>query len=110
MHFAAQKTCYVYILTNRSRTLYTGVTSNLEQRVWQHKHHVFPGFTARYKLDRLVYFERFSRIHSAIAREKQIKGYTRLKKMALIVAQNPTWKDLSEAWYVKHRFEPDRAA
>ena len=58
----------------------------------------------------IVYFERFSRIHSAIAREKQIKGYTRLKKMALIVAQNPTWKDLSEAWYVKHRFEPDRAA
>ncbi|HYL96925.1 MAG TPA: GIY-YIG nuclease family protein, partial [Terriglobales bacterium] len=78
MHFGGQKTYYVYILTNRSKTLYTGVTSNLEQRVWQHKHHVFSGFTATYKIDRLGYFERYSSIHSAIAREKQIKGYTRL--------------------------------
>ena len=80
MHFGGQKTYCVYILTNRSKTLYTGVTSNLERRVWQHKNHAFPGFTADYKIDRLVYFERYSSIHSAIAREKQIKGYTRLKK------------------------------
>ena len=110
MHFGGQKTYYVYILTNRSKTLYTGVTSNLEQRVWQHKHHVFPGFAANYKIDRLVYFERYSSIQSAIAREKQIKGYTRLKKIALIVAQNPTWKDLSAEWYARHRFEPKHAA
>ena len=110
MHCRAQKTYYAYIMTNRSRTLYTGVTSNLEQRVWQHKHHVFAGFTAKYKVDRLVYFERFSRIQSAIDREKQIKGYTRLKKIALIVGQNPTWKDLSEEWYAKHRFEPDHGS
>ncbi len=87
MHFPAQKTYYVYILTNRSKTLYTGVTSNLEQRVWQHKHHVFPGFTADYKIDRLVYFESYASIHSAIGREKQIKGYTRLKKIALIAGR-----------------------
>ncbi|HKU19943.1 MAG TPA: GIY-YIG nuclease family protein [Terriglobales bacterium] len=110
MHCAQQKTYYVYILTNRSKTLYTGVTSKLEQRVWQHKQHVFPGFTASYKIDRLVYFERYSSIHSAIAREKRIKGYTRLKKIALIISQNPTWKDLSEGWYRRHRFEPDQAA
>ncbi|HKC70124.1 MAG TPA: hypothetical protein VKB60_00815, partial [Terriglobales bacterium] len=72
--------------------------------------HVFPGFTARYKIDRLAYFEGYSSIHRAIAREKQIKGLTRLKKIALIVSQNPTWKDLSEGWYTKHRFEPDHAA
>ena len=110
MHFDKQKTYYVYILTNRSKTLYTGVTGNLEQRVWQHKHHVFSGFTADYKIDRLVYFERYSSIHSAIAREKQIKGYTRLKKIALIVSQNPAWKYLSAEWYRRHRFEPERVA
>ena len=74
------------------------------------KHHVFPGFTADYKIDRLVYFERHASIHSAIAREKQIQGYTRLKKITLIVSQNPTWKDLSEGWYSKHRFEPEHVA
>ena len=110
MHFDKQKTYYVYLLTNRSKTLYTGVTSNLEQRVWQHKHHVFPGFTADYKIDRLVYFERYFSPHSAIAREKQIKGYTRLKKIVLIVSQNPTWEDLSAEWYRRHRLEPERAA
>jgi putative endonuclease len=109
MYFGGQKTYCVYILTNRSKTLYTGVTSKMEQRVWQHKHHVLRGFTANYKIDRLVYFERYSSIHSAIAREKQIKGYTRLKKIALIVSQNPTWKDLSAEWYEKHRFEPEHA-
>ncbi|HLK33196.1 MAG TPA: GIY-YIG nuclease family protein [Terriglobales bacterium] len=110
MHSREARSYYVYILTNRSKTLYTGVTSNLEQRMWQHKHHVFPGFTADYKIDRLVYFERYSSVHSAIAREKQIKGYTRLKKIALIVGQNPTLNDLSETWYAKHRYEPDREA
>ena len=98
---------YVYIMTNRSKTLYTGVTSDLENRVFQHKSHWDPGFTRKYKIDRLVYFERFEDIRSAITREKQIKGMTRLKKMALIVSMNLEWRDLSEGWYVRHRYAPE---
>jgi putative endonuclease len=97
MYFRKEpRTCHVYIMTDRSRTLYTGVTSKLEIRTWQHKNHVYDGFTNRYGLDRLVYYEAFSRIGDAIAREMQIKGWTRVKKMALIVSMNPTWRDLSE--------------
>ena len=92
------RTFYVYIMTDRSKTLYTGVTSKLERRVWEHKNHVYEGFTSRYGIDRLVYREKFARIGNAIAREKQIKGWMRLKKMALIVSMNPTWRDLSEDW------------
>ena len=80
---------YVYIMTNRSKTLYTGVTSKLEKRVYEHRHGLTGGFTSKYKLDRLVYFERFGNIRNAIAREKQIKRLSRLKKMALIVSTNP---------------------
>jgi putative endonuclease len=68
------KTYYVYIMTNRTRTLYTGVTSNLERRVFQHKHKLLPGFTREYHIDRLVYFESFGDVRDAIGREKQIKG------------------------------------
>jgi len=99
---------YVYIMTNRSKTLYTGVTSKLEKRVFEHKNGPTGGFTSRYKIDPLVYFERFGKIHSAIAHEKQIKGLSRLKKMALIVSMNPEWTDLSEGWYDRHRYQPDR--
>ena len=102
MHFK-QKFYYVYIMTNRSKTLYTGITSNPAKRVWQHKHGAFPGFTSRYKLDRLVYYERFVSVGNAIAREKQIKRLLRIKKMALIVSMNPDWKDLSEGWYDPYR-------
>jgi len=92
--------CYfVYIMTNRSKTLYTGVTNNLVRRVWEHKHSKGSEFCAHYKLDRLVYFERFQYVGNAIAREKQIKGWLRVKKIALIVSQNPAWRDLSEGWY-----------
>ena len=101
MHFY-----YVYILTNRSKTLYTGVTSNLEKRVLEHKHGLTPGFASRYKIDRLIYFERFGDVQTAIAREKQIKGLLRLKKMALIVSMNPEWKDLSEGWFDRHQYQP----
>jgi len=87
---------YVYILTNRSKTLYTGVTGNIVQRVRQHKEHVNGGFTTKYKIDRLVYYERYSDVRQAIAREKQIKGWLRLKKLQLIVSMNPEWKDLAE--------------
>ena len=101
---------YVYILTNRSKTLYTGVTSNLERRVFEHKNGLTPGFTSRYRLDRLVYFERFGDVDAAIAREKQIKGLLRIKKMALIVAMNPGWNDLSEGWYTRHQYRPAKAS
>ena len=93
------KSYYVYIMTNRSKTLYTGVTSKLKKRVFEHKHGTYEGFTSKYHIDRLVYFERYASIISAINREKQIKGLTRLKKMALIVSKNPEWRDLSEEWF-----------
>jgi putative endonuclease len=96
-------------MTNRSKTLYTGVSGNLEQRVFEHKQGIKGEFAARYKIDRLVYFERFADITAAIAREKQIKGLTRVKKMALIVSMNPEWKDLSEAWFARHQYQPENA-
>jgi putative endonuclease len=100
---------YVYIMTNRSKTLYTGVAGNLEKRVFEHKQGIKGEFAARYKIDRLVYFERFGDIQAAIAREKQIKGLLRIKKIALIVSMNPEWKDLSEAWFVRHQYQPENA-
>ena len=86
---------YVYILTNVSRTLYVGITNNLERRMYEHKHKLTPGFTKKYNLTILVFFEETSDILAALAREKEIKGWTREKKLALIVANNPTWRDLS---------------
>ena len=83
------KQFYVYITTNKSRTLYTGVTSDLERRVYEHKQKLIPGFTAKYNISRLVYFEATEDVEAAIAREKQIKGWLREKKMALIESVNP---------------------
>ncbi|MGE5217663.1 MAG: GIY-YIG nuclease family protein [Chloroflexota bacterium] len=88
----------VYIMASRSRTLYTGITNDLERRVYEHKNKLVPGFTATYNMTRLVYFEMTDDIHSAINREKQIKGWLRSKKLALIATTNPTWDDLSENW------------
>jgi putative endonuclease len=96
---------FVYIMTNRSRTLYIGVTNNLVRRVREHKTGIGSGFTAKYKLDRLVYFERFQDVHNAIEREKRIKGWLRIKKIALIISVNPVWKDLSEEWYERHQYQ-----
>lgn len=93
------KTYYVYIMTNRSGTLYTGVTNDLERRVYEHKCGIGSKFAARYKTDRLVHFEQFPDVRDAIAREKQIKGWLRAKKMALIQSSNPRWVDLSADWY-----------
>jgi putative endonuclease len=90
---------HFYIMASRSRTLYCGVTSKLERRVWQHKNHRLSGFTDRYNIERLVYFERYGDIRNAISREKQIKRWSRQKKLALIERANPTWLDLSEGWY-----------
>ena len=99
MHDNRERSYFVYIMTNRSKTLYTGITNNIFRRVWEHKQGTGSEFCAHYKLDRLVYFERFQYVGNAIAREKQIKGLLRIKKIALIVSLNPAWRDLSATWY-----------
>jgi len=93
------KEYYVYILTNKSRTLYTGVTGDIENRVYQHKHEQGSIFTSKYKINQLVYYESLASVLDAIAREKQIKGWLRVKKIALIESMNPNWEDLSAGWY-----------
>ena len=86
---------YIYILTNKNHTvLYTGVTGNLIKRIQEHKEHKFKGFTSKYNIEKLVYFEAFNSIIEAIAREKQIKAGSRLIKINLINKSNPLWKDL----------------
>jgi len=90
---------YVYIMTNRSKTLYTGVTNDLIRRVYEHKNKMVEGFTKKYNITKLVYFKETEDIQAAILREKQIKGWLRSKKMALIESVNPQWKDLSEGWF-----------
>jgi len=94
------KSYYVYMMTNRwKNVLYTGVTNSLERRVWEHKNGTCGGFTKQYNCDRLVYFEEFDEIDQAIDREKQIKGWSRSKKDALIARQNPERNDLAAEWY-----------
>ena len=88
---------HVYILANRTRVLYVGVTSNLRLRVTEHKDHFVPGFTQRYSVDRLVYFEEYSEAIAAIEREKRLKRMTRAKKMRLIEKANSEWRDLADA-------------
>jgi putative endonuclease len=89
---------YVYILSNYSQILYTGVTNNLERPTYEHKHRLVAGFISKYHIIRLVYFEETSDVYAAISREKQIKGWVRAKKIALIKSINPDWRDLSEVW------------
>lgn len=95
------KTYYVYFLANKgNNVLYTGVTNDIEHRVLEHKTKRNPNsFSARYNVDKLVYFEEFDSIIEAIAREKQIKGGPRRKKEILIYSENPSWEDLSEGWF-----------
>ena len=93
---SGQKTYYVYIMTNQSRTLYIGVTNNIKKRVQQHKAGLVEGFAHRYKIDTLVYVESLSDVSSAIAREKQLKRWSRKKKLQLILQENPNWRDLSD--------------
>jgi putative endonuclease len=90
---------YVYIMTNRSGTLYTGFTNDLQRRVAEHKSGRVRGFASRYRITRLVNFEETNDVGAALEREKQIKGWSRAKKVALIERDNPGWKDLSEGWY-----------
>jgi putative endonuclease len=89
---------FVYIMSSFSGTIYTGITSDLEQRVREHKAGLKSRFTSKYRVQNLVYFEATSDVHAAIAREKQIKGWTRAKKDVLIRTLNPLWRDLSDGW------------
>ena len=90
---------YVYILTNwNNKVLYIGVTSNLERRLYEHKMQLADGFTKKYNVHKLVYYEYTDDVYAALAREKQLKGWTRAKKDALIRKENPGWLDLSENW------------
>lgn len=89
---------YVYIMASVSRVLYIGVTNGLERRVFEHQHKLVAGFTSKYNVTRLVYYEDFGDIRDAIAREKQLKGWRREKKITLIESLNPKWRDLSADW------------
>ena len=93
------KQYYIYIMTNNSKTLYIGVTDNLERRVYEHKNKLIEGFTKKYNITKLAYYEMTNDVQSAIEREKQIKGWLRRKKIDLIEAMNPKWTDLSEEWF-----------
>lgn len=92
------KNYYVYILSNESRTLYIGVTNNLERRLYEHKNKLTDSFTKKYNLTKLVYYETTDDINDAIHREKQLKGWLRIKKIMLIEEDNPGWDDLSLLW------------
>ena len=92
------KQFYVYILASKSHTLYIGITRHLAVRIAQHKAGDYGAFTSKYKVFRLVYFERYYSARTAIAREEQLKGWVRAKKTALIERDNPTWEDLAEEW------------
>ena len=93
-----EKRYFVYIMTNPSKTLYTGMTNSIRRRVREHKLKLGPGFAAKYNIARLVYFETFEDVRNAIEREKQIKAWTRAKRVALIESTNPKWDDLSREW------------
>ena len=95
---------WVYIVASRSGTLYIGMTNNLYVRVTQHKEGKIEGFSATYKCDRLVYWESFDEVIKAINREKQVKGWRRSKKIALIESMNPRWADLAEHWGAEMAF------
>jgi putative endonuclease len=89
---------FVYIMTNPSKTLYTGLTNSIRRRVREHKLKLTPGFATKYNITRLVYFETFEDVRNAIEREKQLKAWTRAKRVALIESLNPKWDDLSRDW------------
>ncbi|MBW8012594.1 MAG: GIY-YIG nuclease family protein [Chloroflexi bacterium] len=93
------KTYYVYIMASKTGTLYTGMTNNLQKRIYQHKNKTIEGFTQKYSVTRLVYFEETNDVKTAITREKQIKSWRRSKKLDLIKSSNSTWEDLSGDWF-----------
>ena len=93
------KRYYVYIMASLSRTLYIGVTNDLARRAFEHRTKAVSGFTSRYNITRLVHAEEFGDVKDAIAREKQIKGWRRDRKIELIESVNPEWEDLADAWF-----------
>jgi putative endonuclease len=94
-----KKRYYVYLLTNwNDRVMYIGVTSNLERRLYEHKNQLIKGFTEKYKVHKLVYYEETPDVTAALTREKEIKKWRREKKNNLVIAANPEWKDLSDQW------------
>jgi putative endonuclease len=103
MSATTQNRAWVYIMASRgSGTLYIGVTTDLRTRIWQHRTGACEGFTKRYRVNRLVYFEPFHGISAAIDREKAIKGWTRQRKISLLEAANPAWVDLAAGWFDDH--------
>ncbi len=103
MSATTKKRAWVYILASRgSDTLYVGITTDLQSRVWQHKTDAYDGFTKRYRVNRLVYFEQFHGVRAAIDREKAIKGWVRHRKITLIEATNSAWVDLATGWFDDH--------
>ena len=97
--FTLNKTYYVYILTNwNDKVMYVGVTNDLERRLYEHKNKLMKGFTAKYNLDKLVYYEVTNDVNTAIQREKEIKNWRRERKNTLVNEVNPTWQDLSDGW------------
>jgi putative endonuclease len=99
------KQYFVYIVASKTRRTYIGITSNLEQRIWQHQHRIADGHTKRYHKHRLVWFEAYPMVDDAIAREKQLKRWSAAKKATLIERGNPDWTDLAEVWFGEE--EPD---
>jgi putative endonuclease len=94
-----QRQFHVYILASKTRRLYVGMTSDLARRIWEHRTKAIHGFTSRYNIDRLVWYETTYHAVEAVTRERQIKGWLREKKIKLIEAENPGWADLSHQWY-----------
>ena len=95
---------FVYIVASRSGTLYIGMTNSIYRRALQHKRGEIEGFASKYHCNRLVYYESFDDVHKAIGREKQLKGWTRARKIALIETRNPRWEDLAEKWGAQMAF------
>jgi putative endonuclease len=104
------KSGYGYIMASKTRTLYVGVTSNLERRVWEHKTHLLDGHTKKYDITKLVYIAEFARMDDAIAWKKALKGKTRAKKIALIEEKNPRWNDLAWDWFGESPTASDTAS
>ena len=102
------KRYHIYIMGSASGVLYIGSTSDLRRRVWQHRVDWYEGFSGRYKVDRLLYFEEHSTPNSMVARERQLKGWVRRKQVALIEATNAGWRDLAEGWFPKEKGEGPR--
>jgi len=110
LQLRGERRYYVYIMASRSLTLYTGVTDSIYRRALEHKSGQIDGFTKKYNINRLVYYETFKYIGNAIAREKQVKAWTRAKRIALIKSLNPTWQDLADGWGEKVELQIPRFA